>query len=238
MRLTERCEDLLHLLRAARWLTTSQVHRRFFPQATPDAARKRLRKLAQAGYLLRFREHRMSEAFFTLGPEGIKVLEKDDGKEITLERKPPKQLEHFMAINDVRIAAELAGSLSYFFACWELSEGHWQYSVIPDAVFSMHNRTFAVEVDRGVETVRFFIRTKIPSYRKGLPGFPLTAILIVTDRKTRMKSLSQAIPHDGGRFLFTTIDLVSERGLLAPIFYRRGNGGSVSLFQNSLLEVS
>jgi Replication-relaxation len=230
MRLTKRCENLLHLLRAARWLSTSQVHRRFFPQATADAARKRLRKLTQAGYLVRFREHRMSKALFTLGPEGKRVLEKDEGKEIILERKPPKQLEHFLAINDVRIAAELAGSLSYFFACWELPGAGWRYSIIPDAVFSMHNRTFAVEVDRGVETVRLFIRTKIPSYRKGLPGFPLTAILILTDRKARMKSLSRAIPHDGGRFLFTIIDLVREQGLLAPIFYRRGNGGSVSLF--------
>ena len=238
MRLTKRCEDLLRLLRIARWLTTGQVRRRFFPQATADAARKRLRILTEAGYLVRFRQHRMSEALFTLGPEGKRMLEKSDGKEVSLERKPPKQLEHFLAINDVRIAAELAGSLSYFFSCWELPAVDWHYGVIPDAVFSMHDWTFAVEVDRGVETVRFFIRTKISSYRKGLPGFPLTAILIVTDRSARMKSLAKAIPHNGRRFLFTTIDLVRERGLLAPIFYRRVNGGSVSLFQKSLLEVS
>jgi Replication-relaxation len=236
MRLTKRCEDLLHLLRAARWLSTGQVHRRFFPQATADAARKRLRILTLAGYLLQFREHRMSEALFTLGPEGKRVLEKDDGKEITLERKPPKQLEHFLAINDVRIAAELAGSLTYFFACWELPGADWRYNIIPDAVFSMHNRTFAVEVDRGVETVRFFIKTKIPSYRNGLPGFPITAILIITDRKARMKSLARAVSHDGSRFLFSTIDLVRKRGLMAPIFSRQGNREEESLFSKSLDE--
>jgi len=50
MRLTKRCLDLFRMLRAARWLTTAQIHRRFFSAATLDAARKRLRKLTDAGY--------------------------------------------------------------------------------------------------------------------------------------------------------------------------------------------
>ncbi|MBZ5565094.1 MAG: replication-relaxation family protein [Acidobacteriia bacterium] len=227
--MTKRCLDLLHLLRAARWLATDQVRRRFFPKATADAARKRLRKLTDAGYLARFREHRMSEALFRLGPEGKRVLEKSGSEEIVLERKPPKQLEHFVAINDVRIAAELAGGLSYFFACWELPGVGWRYPVIPDAVFSLRGRTFAAEVDRGVETVGFFVKTKVACYRRGLEGLPLAAILVVTDRKARMKSLARAIGGERRRFLFTTVDLLKERGLLAPIFYRQANGETFSL---------
>jgi hypothetical protein len=224
------------LLRAARWLTTGQVHRRFFPNATVDAARKRLRKLSQGGYLVRFREHHMAKALFTLGVEGKRLLEQSGAEEIALERTPPKQLEHFTGINDVRIAAELAGSLSYFFACWELPGVRWRYSVIPDAVFSMRNRTFAAEIDRGLETVRFFVSSKIARYREGLDGFPLAAVLIVTDRKARMRSLAKAIAGERGRFLFTTIDLVRERGLLAPVFYRQIDGEAASPF--SLLELS
>jgi len=156
MRLTKRCFDLLKLLRAARWLTTGQVRRRFFPGATADAARKRLRKLTDAQYLVMHREHRMAEALFTLGRGAKRALEKRGAEEITLERKPPKQWEHFCAINDVRIAAELSGKLSYFFACWELPSLNWTHAIIPDAIFSAGNKTFAVELDRGVEEVVFY----------------------------------------------------------------------------------
>jgi hypothetical protein len=237
VRLTKRCLDLLIMLKAARWLTTGQVHRRFFPKATLDAARKRLRKLAEAGYLVRFREHRMSEALFALGPEGERVLEKS-GEEIILERKPPKQLPHFMGVNDLRIAVELAGPVSYFFSYWELPAVGWRYRVIPDAVFSMHGKTFALEFDRGVEGVRFFVNTKIKFYRRGFEGFPLSAILVIADRKSRMLSLARDIPNERGEFLFSTLDEVQEYGLLAPVFRRHANGEAVSLFSESLVEVS
>jgi hypothetical protein len=238
MRLTKRCEDLLNLLRAARWLTTGQVRRRFFSKATADATRKRLRKLTQAGYLVMFREHQMSEALFALGREGKRVLEKSDGTKVTLELGRPKQLDHFIGINDLRIAAELADSLSYFFGCWELPGLGWRYPVIPDAVFSMRGLTFAVEFDRGVESVSFFEKTKVACYRNGLEGFPLTAILVVTDQQTRMESLARELQNERCRFLFTTIDLVTEHGLLAPIFYRQADEEAMPLFEESLLELS
>jgi hypothetical protein len=130
-------------MRAARWLTTGQVRRRFFPGATADAARKRLRKLAASGYLVMIRKHRMSEALFTLGPEGKRALERGGAEEVVLERRLPKQLEHFTGINDVRIAAELAGSLAHFFAHWELPGVGWRHPVIPDAVFSIYGRKSA-----------------------------------------------------------------------------------------------
>src|ERR1039458_7292504 len=63
MRLTTRCKDLLRLLRAARWLSTGQVRRRFFPHATVSAARRRLRRLAAAGYLRKHHENRMRVRF-------------------------------------------------------------------------------------------------------------------------------------------------------------------------------
>src|SRR5438128_1479212 len=44
VKLTPRCTELFRLLRGARWLSTGQIHRRFFPHASVDAARKRLRK--------------------------------------------------------------------------------------------------------------------------------------------------------------------------------------------------
>ena len=68
----------------------------------------------------------MDEALFRLGRAGKRVLEVARAAPIALERRPPTQKEHFVAVNDMRIAAELAGSLSYFFAYWELPGLGWR----------------------------------------------------------------------------------------------------------------
>ena len=100
------------------------AHRRFFRAASLDAARKRLRKLTDAGYLVMVRQTRLSECWLTLGREGKRILEADPGSEVRLERVLPKQRQQLgindLRINDVRIAAELASDLSFFFVCWEL----------------------------------------------------------------------------------------------------------------------
>jgi hypothetical protein len=233
--------DILRFLRTARWLTTRQVHRRFFPRASVSAARRRLRKLATAGYVRKHQEDRTREALFTLGRLGARALEQGGRAAILLERKPPAQLDHFLAVNTIRIAAELSGSLSYFFAFWELPAAGWRHSLIPDALFALGDRTFAVEFDAASEGIRFFVRTKIEGYRRGLPGFPLAAVLVVADREARMEALMRRVADDRGQFLFTTIDEVRQRGILAPI-YRRYPGHACSLEvlrrENSLQEGS
>lgn len=148
---------------------------------------------------------------------------------VALERRPPLQREHYLAVNDLRIAAELAGSLAYFFAYWELPGLGWRHRLIPDAVFSLADRTFALEFDRGVEGVQFFIRTKIATYRRGLDGLPLAAVLVITDREPRMASLAKAIGDTGGRMLFSTLDAVREKGLLGPVFHRAPGDSGVPL---------
>lgn len=217
------------MMRAARWLTTGQIRRRFFARSSADAARKRLRKLANAGYLYRVQEHRACEALFTLGPEGKRELQKKGMGEIALERRRPRQLEHMAGINDVRIAAELAGDLAYFFAAWELSALEWQHSIIPDAVFCMRGRTWAMELDRGMEGVRYFVRTKITMYERGLAGLPQAGLLVVTDRKARMDALAKAIQGSHLAVFFTTLDLVRQHDLLAPVFCRLPGGEFVGL---------
>jgi hypothetical protein len=229
MKLTPRCIHLLRLLACARWLTTTQIHGRFFPHATLDAARKRLRKLTAGEYLHMVREGRMNPALFTLGRAGKRVVEAALSMPVALERKPPAQREHFLAVNDLRIAAELAGSLDYFFAYWELPGLGWRHPLIPDAVFQMRNRTFAVELDRGLEGIQFFLRTKVATYRRGLDGLPLTAILVVTDREPRMVALAKAIGDTGGRMLFSTLAAVQAHGLLGPVFHRAPGDAGVPL---------
>src|SRR5262249_48286751 len=108
MILTERCTDFLRLLYQSRWLDTDQVHRRYFAHATKDAARKRLRKLAEDGYVRAVQKHRMQAKLFTLGPRGKYVLEELGISGVRLESRPPTQIEHLLGINSVRVAIENA----------------------------------------------------------------------------------------------------------------------------------
>ena len=219
MRLRERDVEIMRLLKAARWLSTSQLKKRFWSHATADAARKRLRKLTDSGYLRAHQEHQMKEILFALSQEGRAELERLGSEALTLESKPPKQREHFLAVNDVRIAAELTGRLDFFFGYWELPGIGWQYAVIPDALFSIEGRKIAVEVDRGRETTKYFVKSKMKGYREGLRALTLERLLIVTDRKARMLSLAERIGNS--RFvLYGLLEDIRRFGIEAPVFIR------------------
>jgi len=229
MRLTGRCKEILKLLRVARWLTTSQLHRRFFIPATLDASRKRMKTLVEGGYAKKVQPNRMGEALFTLGPEGKRLLERQGATAIMLERTLPRQLEHLLGVNDIRVAAELSFSLTYFFAYWELPGIKWQHPIIPDAVFGVERHSFAVGFDRGMENVRFFVRTKLSLYQRGLDGFSVHRVMVVTDRRPRLEALAKAIGGKKTKVVFTTLDLVREHGFTAPIFFESAHGEGLKL---------
>ena len=227
MRTTPRCWDILRLLAIARWLMTNQIHRRFFAPATMDAGRKRLSKLADAGLIRKVQPNRMEHALFTLGPRGKALVERDGTNEIKLERQIPKQLDHLLGVNDVRIAAELSLPIAFFFAYWELPGISWKQPIIPDAIFGTGGRTVALEFDRGMENVSFFINTKLKWYSRGLDGVAIHRLLIVTDRRQRMESLAKSIHEPCA--VFTTLDLVRQYGLTSPIFFDGSQSEGVNL---------
>lgn len=220
MTLMPRDMQLLRLLRTARWLTTRQVRARFFSHATCDAVRKRLRKLTQEKYLVMVRRDPMSDALFALGTHGKAVLEDESTEPVILERRPPANFDHLMGVNDCRVSAELAGC-AYFFACWELPHIHWRHKLIPDAILSVSNQTFAIEYDRGFEGAQFFAKTKLPYYEQGFPNLPGCRVLVITESVVRMKALARAIGRARVEILFTMIELIRAHELLAPIFYRQ-----------------
>lgn len=232
MRLTGRCIELLKLLRTARWLTTAQIRRRFFRHATLDAVRKRMRKLTGAEYVIQFRRDRMGQALFAVGPRGKQLLEKAGMDTVIMERTPPKQIEHSIAINDLRIAAEVTTDLTYFYASWELPSVGWRHPIIPDGLVCFGTRVFALEFDRGVEGVQFFIRTKMHRYEMCAESFPLAAVIIVTDRSTRMMSLAKAINTRRVPVIFTMLDVIIADGFHAPIFFSLPAGWDASLLEN------
>jgi len=60
-------------------------------------------------------------------------------------------------------------------------------------------------------------------------GLPLTAVLVITDGKQRMKNLAQAVNAARQPILFSTLDVVRTQGLLAPVFNRSGEYEPVRL---------
>ena len=179
----------------------------------------------------------MKEILYALSQKGRAELERLGSEQLTLESKPPTQREHFLAVNDVRIAAELTGSLDFFFGYWELPGIGWQYAVIPDALFSIEGRKIAVEVDRGRETTKYFVKSKMKGYREGLGRLTLERLLIVTDRKARMFSLAERIGQNA-LVLYLLLEDVRRFGIEGPIFFRFSGEGKKNLQKETLLSSS
>jgi hypothetical protein len=222
VRLSERDIRVVFKCAVSKWLTTGQLARLYFPKVTPDAVRKSLRRLVEAGYLLVHREHQMAEALHGLGPKG-KVLLEAKGVTAEVTRKPPRQIEHMVGINDLRVAVEVSPlQVAYFFASWELPGLGWVHPVIPDAVVGLRlpeRRTFLVEYDRGTETLPTLV-AKLRGYEGGLSGIPFRALVLVTDTASRLETLARHARKEGflRKILGCVRSELSAEGIDAALF--------------------
>lgn len=235
VKLTARDRRILVKCALCRWLTTTQLKRLYFPAVTMNAVQKRLRKLADAGYLRAHREHPTAETIHALGPKG-KLLVEELGITASLSGEVPKQVEHLLGINEVRVAIETCDfEVKYFFASWQLGDLGWTHPVIPDAVFALahgEKKTLALEYDRGTETLEVLLR-KLEFYEQGIEGLPIDATLIVTatnrridllgrEMKNRMLSLKtlaaplEAISRDLATTLFVNVVTGKKERLFEP----------------------
>ena len=141
----------------------------------------------------------MAEALHSLGPKGREVLgARGWRRTIRLERAPPKNLEHFVGINDIRVAVEQSArcdgiTVGFFFACWELQRWGWRHAVIPDAAChveqSGRSHTVLFEYDRGEESPGYVVRTKFKPYVQGFEGFPFSLVVVVVETAERLEQL-------------------------------------------------
>ena len=222
MRLTMRDRKLLAKLAAARWLSTRQVRALLFSNVTLGMARRRLRLLGEARYVFSWQHNSMAEALHTLDAKGKEFLkERGWGFPVKLERAPPKNLEHFMGINDIRVAVERSAesdgiTIGFFYACWELQQRGWAYGVIPDAACHVErgasSLTLLVEYDRGQESPEYVSRTKFARYAQGLDGFPFAMVVIVSDSEERLEQLRERARRiqDAEKFVFVLREAVLE----------------------------
>lgn len=194
LHITERDRRMLSKCAVCRWLTTDSLRRLYFPGVTLNAVQKRLRKLAEAGYLRSYREHPTAESIHALGPKG-KLLVEERGIEASLPREVPRQLEHLLGVNEIRIAIETGGvEVLFFFSAQELGGVGWIYPVIPDAVFAVREgrRTFLVEYDRSTETLEKLL-DKLIWYGQGLTELVMEAVLVITERTRRLEVLTRQL---------------------------------------------
>lgn len=191
VRLSERDLKVLAKCAVSKWLTTSQLRRLYFQNVTADAACKSLRRLTKTGCLLSFRANRMCEALHAIGPNGKAALAAK-GLEVEVSRRPPRQVEHMVGINHVRVSLEThPGRVVYFFACWELGKFGWPHPVIPDAVFELNyprRCKFALEFDRATEPFNVFWQ-KLCSYAAIFSDSTLNAVALVTETRERLRTI-------------------------------------------------
>lgn len=221
MRLTERDRRLLAKLAAARWLTTRQVAALCFPAGTLEPARRRLRMLGEKRYVFSSQTNHMAAALHSLGPKGRELLvERGWTRPISLERVPPKNLEHFLGVNDIRVAVERSAmrdgmELGFFYASWELQQHGWTHAVIPDAACHLarngRSATILFEYDRGTETPRYVVQAKLRPYAHGLDGFPFCQVLVVVETDERLEQLREyAASHmEPEKLFFVTLETLT-----------------------------
>jgi hypothetical protein len=171
----------------------------------------------------------MAETLHTLGPKGKEALVKRGWQRaIRLERRPPKNLEHFMGINDIRIAVERSArckgiDIAFFFAYWELLQRGWELPVIPDAAcqFARDEKELTVlfEYDRGEESPGYIVRTKFKPYARGLDGFPFSRVLVVVETEKRLKQLQDYAARyvDSEKFSFIVRETLMRSWGLADL---------------------
>jgi hypothetical protein len=99
MRLTVRDHELLYMLAASRWLSTTQIAACCFAGVTIRVLHRRLRLLRGHRYIFSSRAHLMAEALHTLDLQGkSELLARGWQHAITLERRVPRNVEHFLGI--------------------------------------------------------------------------------------------------------------------------------------------
>lgn len=235
VRITDRDRRVLAKCAICRWLSTGQIQRLYFPEATSNTVQRRLRKLADEGCLRIYREHPMAEALHAVGPRARALLEQR-GISAPPADENPKQIEHLRGVNEIRITFEARLSVAFFFAYWQLAGIGWSFPAIPDAICAIRapdRQRFLIEYDRGTEPLRV-LAEKLRLYDGGVPGFTPDAVLLVTEQGRELDRLRRVLQRDGVRITCLATALADvERALTEPVLLNLGDGTRCSLVRTS-----
>ncbi len=233
---TPRDAWLLEALGKMRFLETRQLARLAFG-GSRWAANKRLRKLLDGGLVRVWVRDLARDNVYSLTRAGAGHLaERSDGEMAwTIPRGLEGNLDHLLAINEVRISlalglAEAGGEITHWRSDWELralSRGR----IVPDALFALgwagdgHSQTFALEVDNATRSPRRFLAKLLKYVALRVRGRALYGVedflLLVVGRDERwVERYRHALAHLrlGLSVWFATLPLLGREGALAPIW--------------------
>jgi hypothetical protein len=179
LRLTPRDLELLQATGRLRFATTAQLARLVF-NGSVWAARKRLRRLLDAGLIRCWVPRLEAPNIYALAPGGARVLGADtDGESWPAPRGLDRRLEHLLAVNSLRVAlaatldAESA-QIDWWRSDMELA-GRGANRAVPDGLFRVSwpdgPQTFALEVDRTPPAPEAFVRRLVRYERGGILAF-------------------------------------------------------------------
>lgn len=171
MRLQLRDREILDYLNKVKVLCLQQVNVKFFPGKSLDSVRKRLRKLSNLKLLRQSKTTTTTSMVLTL--PGVSL---------------PKQLEHTLNINWLRLAVEKENP-DFVYSCWELRGMGWQYPVEPDLVFSIGGKMYLAEIDTGSESSKQ-LKDKFNSYAMFDIDFVYTLVFVRTNGNSPNRSLA------------------------------------------------
>ena len=245
LRSTERDRWLLEALAKMRFLTTRQLARLAFG-GSRWAANKRLRKLLDSGLVRVWLRDLARDNVYSLTRAGAAHLASDGEGAWTVPRGLDGNLDHLLAINEVRISmalglGEIGGEIRHWRSDWELRAFH-RGRIIPDALFALgwaghgHSQTFALEVDNATRSPRRFL-AKLLKYGtlrvrgRALYGVRDFFLLIVGRDERWVERYRQALAHLRlGLFVFfATLPGVGREGALGVIWRPAGGEETYSL---------
>ncbi len=234
LRSTGRDRWVLEALGKMRFLETSQLARLAFG-GSRWAANKRLRKLLDGGLVRVWVRDLARDNVYSLTRGGAAHLASDGEDAWPVPRGLDGNLDHLLAINEIRISlalglAEAGGEIRYWRSDWELralSRG----PIVPDALFALgwagdgHSQAFALEMDNATRSPRRF-QGKLLRYGtlrvrgRALYGVRDFFLLIVGRDERWVARYRQALAHLhlGLSVLFATLPGVGREGATGRIW--------------------
>ena len=234
LRSTDRDRWVLEAVAKMRFLETSQLARLAFG-GSRWAANKRLRRLLDGGFVRVWIRDLARDNVYSLTRAGAAHLASDGEAAWTVPRGLDGNLDHLLAINEVRISLALGlagagGEITHWRSDWELRASS-RGRIVPDALFALgwagdgHSQTFALEVDNATRSPRRFL-AKLLKYAglrvrgRALYGVTDFLLLVVGRDERWVERYRQALAHLrlGLSVWFSTLPLLCREGALAPIW--------------------
>ncbi len=231
-RLKERDLWIMEALAKMRFLKTTQLAKLFFGDSK-WSANKRLRQLFDAGLIKVWMRSLSEENIYSITLKGLRVLEAEGMElQITIPRGLDGNLDHLLAINQVRIALGLGlpkvdGEIIWWLSDWDL-RSHGKSRIIPDAIFKIRwggkgEQAFVLELDNETKSPRKFLK-KILGYaslrERGIYGVTDFITLVVGRDPDRTGRYRLALHHTkiGRQIWFAEEKEIEEQSALGRIW--------------------